>query len=666
MPFWTPEGIYVDEQGNPIAPPPGSVPPVSPLVTGPAPLAVPPAPTQQVAQVPGGPGLAGAGYSASYSGTPQSARDLAVKGFAGDQAREQEKARQGFEAQAAPMAARTQQRADVVGTEEELAGAPSLSAATAGQMDAQRRMELYQAELMNRFAEDEKMAMAASQTIVQKARAEYTAEVREFQALEVNPGALWGAMGEGGRAQSLASVFVHNFLGARGIPTTAMDTLNRAIDRSIEAQIQNINVKGKAVDFFGQLYGMVRDESASDAEARQRLRGFYLAQADKLVAAELSKYDAPLAQAKLAEARMMIMAQGDKDLLALDNVWQERAQVGAQQWLSMRQSELAASMEARRIAEDARQFDKRLALDAAKLGPQFNEGLVYMDVDPTSPTFGTPQGMIIEGMTEAETAQVREAGSAAMTAMSKLKALRDEVASHDPQYGADFMSQLFTSEDEKRIAALREDIGFALARVMQGPGVLTEQDVQRAMKLVPLDTITTWGQVDQVINDSLLRVKEQYDIATAGKVRQFRGNEQMMAGTVRGLTAPSEGARHKTEGQGWGQGIQKSPVDLAIDESNKPLADHAEWLEIASGHAVTSGDAAEIQKVLNHIDQIEKGVYVGESGEGIDSYGGPELLKALKEDLTAALGGPSQFEKEREAAKKTEGVEVKRAQELLK
>ena len=63
----------------------------------------------------------------------------------------------------------------------------------------------------------------------------YMAALEDFKASGVNPGQLFQSMSKGEQIGTLASVFVHDCLGAKGIKTSALDTLNKGIERNLDA-----------------------------------------------------------------------------------------------------------------------------------------------------------------------------------------------------------------------------------------------------------------------------------------------------------------------------------------------------------------------------------------------------------------------------------------------
>lgn len=203
------------------------------------------------------------------------------------------------EAKLAQEKAATSQRS----AEEGVAKAKSEAATAQGEDDREA------AKIQDGFTREETRltAEAAGQANVEKAN--YVAALADFRASKVDPSQLWSHMSGGQQFGMLISAFVTDYLGAKGIKTSAMDTFNKAIDRNIDSQIQAIKTKGEVAQGFKDLWYMQRSQSASDAEARTRVRGFMLEGAKATAAAHMSKYNAGLATAQGAKA----MADIDKE-----------------------------------------------------------------------------------------------------------------------------------------------------------------------------------------------------------------------------------------------------------------------------------------------------------------------------------------------------------------
>lgn len=170
-------------------------------------------------------------------------------------------------------------------------------------------------KLQDDFGVEEAKINARAAALSNQAKADYLTSLNDFRASRVDPSQLWHNMTGGERFGTLVSAFVHDFLGARGINTSAMSTFNKAIDRNIDAQLQAIKTKGEAAEGFKSLWYMQRNQSASDAEARARVRGFLLDGAKQAVIANMAPYKAALASAQGQAAIAKINEEFSKNLV---------------------------------------------------------------------------------------------------------------------------------------------------------------------------------------------------------------------------------------------------------------------------------------------------------------------------------------------------------------
>jgi len=217
-----------------------------------------------------------------------------------------------------------------------------------GEIEAQRIAALGEgkaqiAQAQQGFIDKESAAIAESQAAAKGAQADYRAALADWAGSKVNPAQLWDAGGKVGQFAMVATAFGHDFLGARGIKTSGMDSINKAIQNNINAQLANIEKKGQVAAGFKNLWDMQRQQSASDSEARERMRGFYLEGIKNQIDANLSGYDSELARAKAQAAKAeLVKEQVKNDLLVkqhIDKAFNDRAQ----QRIELYKADLSAS-----------------------------------------------------------------------------------------------------------------------------------------------------------------------------------------------------------------------------------------------------------------------------------------------------------------------------------
>jgi hypothetical protein len=73
--------------------------------------------------------------------------------------------------------------------------------------------------------------------------------IKEYEGMKVDPNRMYGNLSTGNKIASSVALFLGAFgAGASGGPNLAMDVLNKAIDRDIDAQKANIDTKKNAID----------------------------------------------------------------------------------------------------------------------------------------------------------------------------------------------------------------------------------------------------------------------------------------------------------------------------------------------------------------------------------------------------------------------------------
>jgi hypothetical protein len=186
----------------------------------------------------------------------------------------------------------------ITGANEEAQAAHGEAVATANQITANGHQKAILASLeQNHDAKTEAM-VTQGMNEANETKAKYVAAMNDFRAARVNPSQLWGDMTGGQQFGMLVSAFAHDFLQAKGIKTSSMDTLNKAIDRNIDAQVTAINQKGKVADGFKTLWEMQTADSHSMLEARTRMKGFMLDSFKTATEAYMAQFDSQLATAK--------------------------------------------------------------------------------------------------------------------------------------------------------------------------------------------------------------------------------------------------------------------------------------------------------------------------------------------------------------------------------
>src|SRR5512139_900475 len=360
---------------------------------------------------------------------------------------------------------------------------------------------------------------------------------------DVNPNALWDEAGASGQFQMAVAAVVHNMLGVKGIKTTAMDTINQAINNKIKTQIENINKGFRVAQGFKDIYDATVADSATQMEVEAKLQGYYLKAMESGIKAEMGSYDAnvakgkkmmALAEIRKAQAKNLLDVQGHIDTVVNQRVTQQITREG--QWLA-----------------NAREKD-RLQLERDK----FNAAKDKKD-KPTlyvrDPETGKNVLQIVEGLPETIVKDTIEKAGKFYEADKTMLQLREMERKLGPQPDG-IVNTRFVGEDARRYQALTKRLAHSMLAAMGERA--TEPDIQQFLEGLKIDTYLTNGGVSKVLADTHMQMHNQLDgwmlqvtkdvppeqqtegpknqIAPASKIDALKGTQDTPVDKVREIT----------------------------------------------------------------------------------------------------------------------------------
>lgn len=297
---------------------------------------------------------------------------------------------------------------------------------------------------------------AQARSEAESIKADYRSALRDYGAAQVNPAQLWDSAGKEGRAGFLATAFMHDFLGAKGIKTSAMDTFNQAVRNNIDSQLENIRKKKDVAAGFKDLWDMQRAQSATDAEAKERIYGFHIQAMAGQIDADMAKYDSPLAQAKGASAKAALQQEMVKSELGVQEHIDAAANARATQRTAVYVENMKARME--QIKIDA-------ATRAAKAAKAPSLGDYIVDTSKSG------QNTLRWGF-NTDDKEVRKdvnnklaATSTMVDRIQELQDLQDKLGKQPP--GSDKYKQILDEQNRLEIA-YRGDVVNAIALAQSG------------------------------------------------------------------------------------------------------------------------------------------------------------------------------------------------------
>jgi hypothetical protein len=389
-------------------------------------------------------------------------------------------AQQGAENMAAPAYSAAAGMRDAAAREAE---------ARAKQIKAGGEQALVMQRLQDDFAVEEARINAEATAMSNQSKADYIAALADFRAAKVDPAQLWSNMSGGERFGMLATAFVHDFLGARGINTSAMATFNKAIDRNIDAQIQAIKTKGEVAEGFKSLWYMQRNQAASDTEARARVRGFLLEATKQQIVANMAQYESALASAQGQSAIAAIDKELSTTLVEIYKHADANALNLRNQALQKWEAKLRASIDQQNINLRAQELDlARKKQDAEHKAPSIEA--IY---DPES---GDALWYYKPGITEAEKVKTRERLEGLAGLNRDFEELRELGRAAESIADPVARTRLAGTIQQKMDAlSTRMAHNFAKANDERA----TDKDVADFLKGMKMKTWLNRGDVDQII-----------------------------------------------------------------------------------------------------------------------------------------------------------------------
>lgn len=211
----------------------------------------------------------------------------------------------------------------------------------------------------------EKLAAHQDAQKEEEAMANWASAVKAYEATNINPGKLWNDMSGGSKFATAISVFAANVLASKGIDTTVMSSLNKAIDDNINTQLSNLDKKGKSAGMFKQMWDAVRADSESNAEARVKMRSLMMSEFKSGVTAKLMAFDSDYAKLKGQEVYANLEGEEAKNLAALRQQKRLNLENGREFARKVQRDKNDLRMEQARLALSARE----VALAEAKAAP---------------------------------------------------------------------------------------------------------------------------------------------------------------------------------------------------------------------------------------------------------------------------------------------------------
>lgn len=468
------------------------------------------------------------------------------------------------------MAAQDAETAATINFQNELAGQQS------NLLEERKRLARQQEALEARL-DGEEMA----------ARAEYIASLQ----MKVEPNQLWKNLSGGEQVGMMTAAFVHDFLGAKGIKTSAMDTWNRAIDRNIAAQAQNIN---NAQTGFKNLWDMSVANSKTKQEAFVRMRGYYLESMELAIDQHMMQFKTPLTQAQGMKAKAAIAEAKIKQKTELWEKLNEHTRAMKQQNLGL----LGAELQNAQIMASIRAKEAAARAAAAKKEGAEDENWVY-DSTNADQGYAEAVGEFRGGVSDTQKKDYlakQEAATALFRDVKKLRGMYREFGNA----GITDFGRL--SDTEKvMLQALHTQILTNFAKAQSGLSY-TDKQLETYALAFPFPKVGTMADLEPVYAQFESGARRSLKDASVGVVRDFAPGDARKGRRkfVGAIDAPGQVDAFATEAS-KGK-VAKTPTDIAVELLTSPNSDLP-----GDGKIKTTADRRGKEKKT--VDVTDLGVY---------------------------------------------------------
>ncbi len=454
-----------------------------------APVSAPQAVTAQATRSKEG-GSAGLSQSASARGYDPRVADMLKAGPMSDLDRAIAKDRAVSDARYAPY-----QVAEAGAAHEQIAAAKDKATIEAEKATAMAHGDADIAKELRRQADEDQMANAKGQALAEQRKADYTAALQAIPM--VNPQQIWEEAGTVGSYGMAMAAFVHDFLGAKGIKTSAMDTINGAIKRNMDAQIQNIATKRNVASGFKDLWDMTMKESDTQAEARAKMHGYMLASVKSGIQAEMGKYDSRLADNTYLQAMGKIDEELTKSQMTVaqhaDEAGNQRAKQEIEKNGQMLQASIAARSNATSIKVAQIHEEGEMARAAAKAKSEKQTGMDAQIIDPET---NKGKWRFKPWVSETQRSKVSDLVAKFEPANIIMNRLRELERKMKPQLDP-VTGTRFSGEDQSEYDGLRTELAHSLVAARgERP---TDKDVDEQLKLLPTNTTLRVGGIKRIL-----------------------------------------------------------------------------------------------------------------------------------------------------------------------
>lgn len=442
----------------------------------------------------------------------------------------------------------------------------------ADKMDTEAQLGQEMAAAERQMALDNQTEYAQIQNKTAAYMADYEKSVVDLANSTPNPGRAYSNMSATGRAGIAMTAFVQDFLGAKGIKTSGLEHIHKAVDMDIQAQRDAYMAKKDLVAGQLNIYQLHKEQGDSDYMASVKTRATLMEAAKMEATSKLAAMNSPIAtaripllQAAIDEQQMKYRADAARDAMkTYETLAGQAVQVNGQR--------LSAAMEGRRLALEERKF--KAAQDAAAGPKPINEATVVR----------TPSGKVVGRIVDEKLyKEVSDKVAVFSNFQDKLADYSKFVQENGKTYGGPG-NKLFDDALKLKRDALRIDLAYSFA-TMNGNRVPTDPDYKNAERVMTSPTFTTGLLGGQDPTEAAVQALGEVG---SRSVREYMGylNQHMLP--VDDATA---------------QALQGAPREDAI---GKARAYETKFGMDSRGDTTNGGTKTEVDKAIGIVDSMGK------------------------------------------------------------
>jgi hypothetical protein len=389
----------------------------------------------------------------------------------------------------------------------------------AAQLEAQQSAFKARAALEGDLIRAESLAAEHAETQATGARARYMQQITALSQMQLDPTLNFS---KGQSLGNAASLFAQGFLGAAGIKIDAQGAIDRWTDRYVDAQMEKFRRGTQLAESDRMVWDMIRTEAMDESDARTRLKGMLLAQADTAMQAESAKYGSQMALAVGDEARAKIQANLANTLAEIQrnardtamkqnemvfNQWAERKRLSISSW--------STSIQAAANKREQEKWDAQKGQNPNAPGPG---DLLY---DTSESGGGKAAGQYSPNMSKEDRVKAQAAYNGVIAMNAHVKELM-ELAGNQSIYGGPG-GDIVNSDAAAKIEALRLKIRADYSLMKSGKATNAEE-IKAFDKIIPGNYLLTNGNRQQVLAEFYKNNLEEVNTQLRGNVLGTDGN----------------------------------------------------------------------------------------------------------------------------------------------